>query len=145
MSSHFDVLTLYMYLFIYNTPYGSIQVTGSLVDRKDGIQGVIDRDTLFCLLGELISHAEEETSGHKGFQKKRPTDCPSIPRPGQTLFFDPIVLTRCQMRRGHREVTGAVFSVSLSLFLHSVSVRPWEAWHALSWRRQYVNLVIYLL
>lgn len=76
---HFDVLTrVHIYLFIYNTPYGIMQVTRSLVDRKERIQGVIDRDTLFCLLGEFISHAEEETSGHKGFQKKTPTDCPSI-------------------------------------------------------------------
>lgn len=68
----------YIHLFIYNTPCGIIQVTRSLVDRKERIQGVIDRDTLYCLLGEWISHAEEETSGHKGFQKKTPTDCPSI-------------------------------------------------------------------
>ncbi len=126
----------HMYLFIYNTPYSIIQVLRSIVHRRDRIQGMIDRDTLFCLLCELISHAEEKTSGHKGFQKKTPTDCPSIAtlhtswprRPGQTPFLDPKVLIHYQMRRGHREVVlemfvSVFFTVSLSPQCFRVSLR----------------------
>jgi len=52
---------------------------GIITGQENMIQGVIDRDRLFCLLRELISHAEEETSAPKGFQKTAPTNCPSIP------------------------------------------------------------------
>lgn len=106
-----------IYLFI--TPYGIIQVMGSLVDRKDRIQGVIDRDRLFCLLGELISHAEEEMSGPRAFRKRpQPTvrQYPLSTKAWTNSVFWPQspLLDEERSQRGHWSCLSVLFSQSLS-------------------------------